>query len=222
MSAARDLREELLVDLAGRVLALHDDVPKVVAIDGMSCVGKTRLADELAAIVDGAGRPVLRVSYDDFHQPRQVRHRLDRLSAEGYLRDSYDADALRRLVLDPLRRGDSEVVTASFDLAADVPVSPDPSPVGAHHVVLVEGEFLLSPGFDGSWDLAVLLIAEPAALLDRAMVRDADLGPPDQVRELYLRRYLGAWALHEERHDPWSRANAVVDLTDPDRPRRLG
>ena len=95
-------REELLVDLAGRVLALADDRPLVVAIDGMSCVGKTSLADELAAILDGAERPVLRVSYDDFHQPRDVRHRRDRLSAEGYLLDSYDADALRRLVLVPL------------------------------------------------------------------------------------------------------------------------
>jgi uridine kinase len=89
-------------------------------------------------------------------------------------------------------------------------------------VVLVEGEFLLAPDFDGCWDLGVLLVAEPSVVLDRALVRDADLGGPAQVRELYLRRYLGAWALHEERHDPWSRADLVVDLTDPLAPRQLG
>src|SRR6185503_8381242 len=119
-------REELLVDLAGRVLALAEGRPLVVAIDGMSCVGKTTLADELSAILDGAGRPVLRVSYDDFHHPRDVRHRRDRLSAEGYLLDSYDAEALRRLVLVPLTNGDREVRTASFDLATDEAVAADP------------------------------------------------------------------------------------------------
>lgn len=214
-------REELLVDLAGRVLALADDRPQAVAIDGMSCVGKTHLADELAAIVDGADRPVLRVSYDDFHHPSDVRQRLDRLSAEGYLLDSYDAASLRRLVLDPLAEHAREVVTASFDLASDQAVSPPPTAVGDGAVVLVEGEFLLTPEFEGAWDLAVLLVAEPAAVLARALQRDADLGTQDQVRELYLRRYLGAWALHEERHDPWSRADVVVDLTDPQLPRRL-
>jgi uridine kinase len=214
-------REELLVDLAGRVLALPDDRPQLVAVDGMSCVGKTSLADELAAIVDGAGRPVVRVSYDDFHQPGDVRHRRDRLSAEGYLLDSYDAAALRRLVLDPVIGLRSEVVTASFDLATDEVVSPAPVPVEGGAVVLVEGEFLLAPDFEGAWDLAVLLVAAPAAILTRALTRDADLGTQEQVRELYLRRYLGAWALHEERHDPWSRADVVVDLTDPQTPQRL-
>ena len=214
-------REELLVDLAGRVLALADDRPVVVAIDGMSCVGKTSLANELAAILDGAERPVLRISYDDFHHPREVRHRRDRLSAEGYLLDSYDAGSLQRLVLDPLAENDRQVVTASFDLASDEVVSPGPTTVDDHAVVLVEGEFLLTPDFQDSWDLSVLLVAEPAAVLARALERDADLGTQERVRELYLRRYLGAWALHEERHDPWSLADVVVDLTDPQAPRQL-
>ena len=220
-------RDELLVDLAGRVLALGDGRPRLVAIDGMSCVGKSTLAAELAIIVGGAGRPVVPVSYDDFHQPREVRHRRDRLSAEGYLTDSYDPAALRRLVVDPLahdapRNGDLSVVTASFDLAADEPVEPQPVQVPRDAVVIVEGEFLLAPDFDSAWDLAVLLVAQPQALLARALERDGDLGTAGQVRELYLRRYLGAWALHEERHDPWPRADVVVDLTDPQAPRRLG
>ena len=48
------------------------------------------------------------------------------------------------------------------------------------------------PSLAEHWDLAVLLVADPA-VLERGVVRDADLGPPEQVRELYLRRYLGPW-----------------------------
>ena len=58
-------------------------------------------------------------------------------------------------------------------------------------------------------------------MLERALVRDADLGTPEQVRELYLRRYLAAESLHQERDDPWSHADLVVDLTDPLAPRLL-
>lgn len=214
-------RDDLLVALSARILALPDDRPRTVAVDGMSCVGKTTLAGELAAIVSGAGRPVVAVAYDDFHQPREVRHLRDRLSAEGYLSDSYDHAALRRLVLDPAATG-SPVVTASFDLADDVAVSPAPVDLTPDSVVLVEGEFLLGTDLDMRWDLAVLLVADPAAVVARALVRDGDLGSQAQVRELYLRRYLGAWALYEERADPWARADVVVDLTDPLQPRVLG
>ena len=203
------------------MLALPEDRPQLVAIDGMSCVGKTTLANSLAAIVDGAGRPVVRVAYDDFHHPSEVRHRRDRLSAEGYLLDAFDAEALRRLVLDPLAARSNEIVTASFDLARDEPVSPPPTPVEDGSIVVVDGSFLLTPDLVDAWDLAVLLVAEPGAVLARALERDSDLGTQEQVRELYLRRYLGAWSLHEERHDPWSRADIVVDLTEPQQPRRL-
>lgn len=213
-------REELLVALAARILVLPDDRVRTVAIDGMSCVGKTTLARELTEIVAGAGRPVLPVSYDDFHHPREVRHREDRLSPVGYLVDSYDQQALRRLVLEPVASG-RPVVPAAYDLAAERPVQPAPVELPAGAVVLVDGEFLLGAD-DVGWDLGVLLVADPAAILARAAVRDADLGSLEQVRELYLRRYLAAWALYEERDDPWSRADVVVDLTDPEQPRLLG
>lgn len=215
-------REELLVSLVARVLVLPEDRPRLVAIDGTSCVGKTTLADELTVVLEGAGLLVVRVSGDDFHQPREVRHRRGRLSAQGYLEDSYDFERLRRLVLDPVRQGERSVRTASYDLAEDVPVTPEPVELTASAVVLVEGEFLLVPELVDTWDLGILLIADPAVILARGLDRDADLGSPDEVRERYLRRYLGAWALHEERDDPWSLADVVVDVSDPAQPRMLG
>lgn len=214
-------REDLVISLAARVLVLPEDRTRLVAIDGMSCVGKSMLADEVIAVVEGAGRPVLHIAHDDFHNARAIRQRRDRLSAEGYLEDSYDTGSLRRFVIDPVIEGSVEIRTASFDLATDQPCDPAPVRVAPGTVVVVEGEFLLSPQFADCWDLAVLLVAEPAAVMARALVRDADLAAADQVRELYLRRYLGAWALHEERHDPWSRADIVADLTDVRQPRLL-
>lgn len=214
-------RDELLVELSAQVLALPEVRVGLVAVDGMSCVGKSTLARELAEVVGGAGRRVLSVSYDDFHQSRERRHRVDRLSPDGYLADSYDPAALRILVLEPASRGEA-VVPASFDLANDQPVAAPAVDLAPGDVVVVEGEFLLTPELHGWWDLSVLLVAEPQVLLERALVRDADLGTAEEIRELYVRRYLGAWALYEERDDPWHRADVVLDLTDPDQPRLLG
>lgn len=220
------MREELLVDLAARILALPEDAPRTVAVDGMSGAGKTTLAADLAAILTGADRQVVVVALDDFHHARERRQRRGKLSAEGYLEDAFDVDSLRSHVLDHLAgTGDAravrEVRPAAYDLAADQPVEVEAVPVGAGTVVIVEGSFLLSEAVAERWDLAVLLVADPAVVLDRALVRDVDLGTPDQVRELYVRRYFAAWALHEERNDPWSRADVVVDLTDPEQPRLL-
>ncbi len=214
-------REELLVALSARILALPDDHPRSVAVTGMSCAGKTTLAGELATVVAGAGRPVVAVAYDDFHHARERRYRLGRDSAEGYLDDAFDPSALRRLVLEPVAAGAADLTAASYDLADDRPVAPDPVPLPPDAVVLVEGSFLLVPEIAEAWDLAVMVVADPAQVLARALVRDADLGSPQQVRELYLRRYLAAEALHQERDDPWSHADAVVDLSDPTAPRLL-
>jgi len=208
-------REQLVVQVAARILALDETAPSAVAITGMSCVGKTTLAAEVAAVVEGAGRPVVQVAYDDFHHPRERRYRLGRMSPEGYLDDSYDAASLRRLVLEPLSRGEASVRTASYDLGAEKPVTPEPVTLEPGAVVLVEGEFLLAPEVGAEWDLGILLVAEPGAVLERALVRDADFGTPEQVREMYLRRYLAAESLHQERDDPWSRADVIVDLSDP-------
>jgi uridine kinase len=211
-------REQLVVQLAAQILALDESAPRAVAVTGMSCAGKTTLAAEVAAVVDGAGRPVVPVAYDDFHHPKQRRYRLGRTSAEGYLDDSFDPDALSRLVLDPVTAGGPSVVPAAYDLAGDVPVDRAPVPIAAGSVVLVEGSFLLVPALAGRWDLSVFVVADAERVLERAVVRDADLGTPAEVREMYLRRYLAAESMHQERDDPWSHADVVVDLTDPAAP----
>jgi len=188
------------------------DAEHVEDLDGHELVAGRA---EVQAVVVGAGRPVVPVAYDDFHHPRERRYRLGRMSAEGYLDDAFDPAALRRLVLDPLAAGEPAVVPAAYDLAGDKPVEADPVPVAAGSVVLVDGSFLLVPELAGSWNLAVLVVADPQRVLERGVHRDADLGTPEQVREMYLRRYLAAESLHQERDDPWSRADVVVDLSDP-------
>lgn len=210
---------ELRALLAGLIADRRPAHVLRVAIDGPDAAGKTTIADALAADL-GGHRPVIRASIDGFHRPRAVRHRRGPLSAEGYFQDSFDHDAVRRLVQAPLGPGgDRWYQRAIFDYRTDtaIPATAQRAPAGA--VLLFDGVFLLRPELRDGWDLRVFLEISPPEAIRRALVRDAELlGGPAAVRERYHRRYLPGQRLYRERCAPAEHADVVVDNDDPDRP----
>ena len=107
-------RGELLELLAGFLLELELPHPLRVAIDGPDGAGKTSLGDELAAVLAG-GRPVIRAGIDDFHNPRSDRLRRGPDSPEGYFLYSFNYEALRTLLLEPLGPDGSRRYTAAHN-----------------------------------------------------------------------------------------------------------
>lgn len=77
-----------MAEIASRLCALDLGHPVRVAVDGITASGKSTCADEIAAAVSIAGRPVARVSMDGYHHRRAHRHRQGRLSADGYYEDA--------------------------------------------------------------------------------------------------------------------------------------
>jgi uridine kinase len=208
---------ELLADLAARIIALPDDAPRVVGVDGVDGVGKTSFAEGLVAVLRGAGVLAVRVSLDGFHRPRAERYRRGRFSPEGYYRDSFDYRAFRAAVVEPLRPGGGGLVrTAAFDVRADRPVPGDTVPVAAGDVVVVDGVFLHRPELAAAWDFSVLLCAPWEVALARMVARDG-FPPPEAVR-----RYRNGQRLYLARCRPARRASVVVDNADLDEPRIVG
>ena len=64
-----------------------------LAIDGVTAAEKTRLAEEMVAML-GEERPVRRLSLDDYHRPAEDRYRRGRYSPQGYYLDTFDYQAL--------------------------------------------------------------------------------------------------------------------------------
>src|ERR1700722_5669302 len=93
-------------ELVGRLVEAIESVatahPTRVAVDGPPAAGKTTLADELAVVLRDGGRPVIRASIEGFLLPRAERYRRGEYSAVGCYDDSFDFDALHRVLLDPL------------------------------------------------------------------------------------------------------------------------
>jgi uridine kinase len=200
--------------LAGELVALHPGRRVAVAVDGVDGAGKTVLADQLAEVI-GARRDVLRVSVDGFHRPQAERVARGR-GPESFYEDSYDYAAFRRAVLDPFRAG-LPVTPAVDDAERDDPVTPEPVPVGADTLLLVDGIFLQRPELAGAWDAVVFVDVPFTVSVPRGNARFGEGHDPDPEAESN-HRYVGGQRLYLTEVDPRGRATWVLDNTDLDAP----
>lgn len=213
-------REELLQQLTALVAARTPPHPLRVAIDGIDAAGKTTLADELAPLIEAQGRPVIRASLDGFHQPRSARYRRGADSPEGYYEDSFDYDALRAVLLDPLGpHGNERYRRAIFDFRSDIPLSVAEEKAPANAVLLFDGVFLLRPELINRWDYRILVAVTIEEALKRALQRDLPLfGSVEAIRMRYLQRYFPAQRIYYQVARPEEQADVIVDNNDPDYP----
>jgi uridine kinase len=137
--------------------------------------------------------PALRISVDDFLRPEAERHARGQ-GPESYYHDTFDLPALR----DALGR------------------------VDARAAAIVDGVFLLRPELADLWDLTIFLAVDRAVAVERAIVRDAArMNGVAVARARYASRYVPGETLYLEAVDPETRADVVIDTTDPRRPRLI-
>ncbi len=189
-----------------------------VAVDGPAGSGGSALADRLAAACQSRGRPVIRISGDDFLRPRHIRHRRADDSPVGFTEDTLDDAALRQLVLEPLTNGDRRIVTRIRDPRTDALIDSPAVLVDGDTLVLVDGTFLLRRSLRDYWDLRVLLAVDDARVArtdDRVPMSErgagGEVGDHRQRRARGFTRYL-------EQEDPGAVADIVIDTTDALRP----
>lgn len=141
-----------------------------MALDGFDGAGKSHLSRELAELAHGrAGRPIVQVSIDGFHQPKANRVAAG-IGPEGFYHGSYRYDAFRDCVVEGLRvRG--SITPAVWDVARDEPVDASQIDVPPTGIVLVDGVFLQRPELRAMWDAAVWIHA-PFEVSVRAVMLD--------------------------------------------------
>jgi uridine kinase len=208
-------RAAFLAALTRRVIATRPDGVARIAITGVDGAGKTSLADALAPLVT-AHRPAIRASIDGFHNPRAVRHARGRTSPEGFYRDSFNLEAFRRVLLDPMAPGGTRRYrTAAYDHRTDSAVAIDERTAPANAVLLVDGIFLQRPELDEIWDLTILLDVPFAQTFARMAVRD---GSPADETDPGNQRYRQGQRLYLAECQPQARADILVDYADFDAP----
>jgi len=139
-------------------------------------------------------RPAVRITLDQFEQPKAEPYTRGDLSPEGYYLDSFDLERFRAHVLS---------VGGPPDL-----------------VVVADGVFLQRPELAGLWDATVWVEAD----LDVAARRGAErnlvwFDSLDETHERYRTRYLPAQRRYIEEQRPRERATFAfrnTDLTEPE------
>jgi uridine kinase len=213
-------RDELHSRLAEAVGSLTIAHPTRVAIDGPPAAGKTTLGDELAVVLRSQGREVIRVSIESFLLPRAQRYRRGEYSAEGCYHDSFDLDALHRVLLDPLGPGgDRRFRHAVYDRPTENALSLPVMTAPADAVLLFDGVFLLRPELIDRWDLRIFVSAAFEKTLDRARTRDLALfGSATEVERRHRERYRPSQQLYFRTVRPTDHADIIVHNDYPQQP----
>lgn len=191
-----------------------------VAIDGPTAAGKTSFGHELAGMLSDDGRDVFRASLDDFKRPWAERHKYDRFTGEGYYRNAYDHEAVRRLLLEPASPdGDGVAALCSIDPITQVRHDGTTVHIPADGVLIVDGLFTLRPELVASWDYRVWLEVEGKLSIERGAARDADRDGLEEAATLHRDRYGPALDLYLAEADPLAQADVIIDNTDFENPR---
>lgn len=195
--------------------------PVRVGVDGVDGAGKTTFAHELAEVLRADGRDVMHASVDGFHRSAQERYRRGRTSPEGFFLDSYDLDAFRSVLLDPLgpdHRGPRLVRTAVRDVTTDADPGTPWVDASDTTTLVVDGIFLHRDELADVWDLSIWLDAPFDVTYARMAVRDGC--PPDPF-DPANRRYREGQLLYLAACSPATRADVVVGNGDAEAPRVL-
>jgi len=221
---ASPARSALMADVAARVAGLRPERLRV-AIDGLTCAGKTSFGHELAAALRKLGRPTARASFDDFKNPwREAREQgYDRLSGEGYYRNAYDFPSATGLLLAPAGRGGSGVLV----LCAHDPLTGEDhrdktvaTPAGT--VLIVDSVFAFRPEYSEYWDYRIWLEVGAAAALRRGITRDTPMEGAAEAERVHRDRYHAAEAIYQAEVDPLLVADLLIDNGDIAAPVILG
>lgn len=209
-------RREVLDQVAAQVPYRNDDACVFVGVDGPDGSGKTIFADQLAAALRETGRPVLRISLDDFHNTRERRYRRGRESPVGFWFDSYDYGRFIADVLNPLGpSGNGRYRAAAHDLVTDEVLDPPWQQAPSECVVIVDGLFLHRDELVDRWDYSIFLDVPFETTARRMAVRDNTNPDPSDPS---MRRYVEGQLLYFGRCAPKDRASVVVDNSDFDAP----
>ena len=214
------IREQALQAVADKLVKLDLPHPVRVGVDGISASGKTFFSDELAAVLRSRGREVVRAGLDGFHNPPEIRHRQGPTSVDGYLEDSFDFEAVRRCVLDPLGPGGNrlyrvEVYDHKTEQAREVPVVAADS----RAILVFEGVTLFRREIAASFDFKILVQTSFEVALERAKTRDlAHFGDMETLLTKYNQRFIPAQRHYLKESRAASEADLVVGNDDWARP----
>jgi len=186
----------------------------VAAVSGIDGSGKGYITERIVAGLGSGGGRAAVLHLDDWLELPDRRFSTQNPAAHFYERGFRFQEMLDKVV-GPLRE------RRSLRLEADL-ADATLAPTYRRHVydfrdvdfLLVEGIFLLKPAFRGSYDFTIWIDCSFATALERALQRNQEGLPPDEIVRDFEAIYFPAQAIHQEKDNPRASADMVI-VNDP-------
>ena len=210
------MSQQMVIELANRILEHKKGKPLRVGIDGIDAAGKTFLANEIARYLEENGHPVIRASIDGFHNPRNIRHQRGSYSPEGYFYDSFNYELLKNCLLEPLEpEGNRLCHLKAFDFKTDTEMYADETKATNAHILIFEGVFLFRREIEQYWDIKFFVDIDFQTSIKRALERDLYLfGDEKEILKRYQERYIPGQKIYIELEKPKTKADIIIDNND--------
>ena len=195
--------------------------PFFVAIDGMTCSGKTTFARKLATSLTDKGYHTCSISIDDFCNPRDFRYRSDEPEALQVYKYNFREEFFLEKVLQPARdNGSLELNFIGLDPVTDCYSRQVSYSLFHHSIVIIEGLHIFKPIFRKYFDYRIMISVKPETQLKRARVRDVvdRHNPPEEIEDKYVNRYRPSFEYYLQNDEPMINIDLHIINDDLDCP----
>jgi uridine kinase len=198
-----------MLEIINKTLQIQKPTPTIVGISGVDASGKTTYATKLVKkLKKHTDRQIIYASIDGFHNLQEIRYKQGKDSPKGYYKDSFNHDAIKSLLLDPLSNGDLNYKTAIFDWRSNKKVEMPFEKAKKNAILIFEGIFLFRPEFVDYFDLKIWLDINFDTMVERAVNRDPER---KGLRESCKKKYIPGQKIYIKKAKPKLKADIIIN-----------
>lgn len=206
--------EEVFDIIENKIKKIQKAKKKVVriGINGIEGTGKTIFCQNLTNHLVSKKLQAIQITIDGYHNPKAVRYRQGRDSAQGYYEDAYNENKFLKYVLKSSQNKTPYYIESIHNLETDEDVKPIKHWLTNQHILLTDGAYLFKNIFLPYWDFKIYLYSDFTTALMRGIQRDAEsLGGLSAAEEKYEKRYHAASKMYMNECQPLQVADMIVN-----------
>jgi uridine kinase len=204
---------DVVASIIDRRASLPATEALLVALSGIDGSGKGYIAAELVGELRQHGLRVVSLNLDPWHHPPEIRFSKTQ-PGEHFYEHAFRFEELFRLLVRPLKQQRSLRVTVELTRLPENDRFEHTYTFQDVDVIILEGIFLLKRALRPEYDLAFWIECSFETALQRALQRNQEGLPPQEILRDYHTIYFPAQKIHLARDDPKRSATALV-VNDP-------
>src|SRR5262249_20829877 len=185
-------------------------------VSGIDGSGKGYITEKILTELRRRNIRAVSLNLDPWHHPPEIRFSKER-PAEQFYEHAFRWDELFALLVRPLKKKRSVRLTALLTRLPENDRFPHTYDFQDVEVILLEGIFLLKRELRREYDLAFWVECSFETALERALARNQEGLPTEEIVRDYHTIYFPAERIHLDRDDPRASVDGIIP-NDPGKP----